>query len=59
MKTILIEEKLNPIRIKLKIPPFFKKSNRKKSGEVTVELYGDSQGRGLPELIGSCSEGKI
>ncbi|KAG8308659.1 SUMO1 sentrin specific peptidase 8, partial [Homalodisca vitripennis] len=27
--------------------------------KIKVELYADSQGKGLPEIIGSCSKGKI
>ncbi|KAG8286903.1 hypothetical protein J6590_048993 [Homalodisca vitripennis] len=27
--------------------------------KIKVELYTDSQGKGLPEIIGSCSKGKI
>ncbi|KAG8282430.1 SUMO1 sentrin specific peptidase 8 [Homalodisca vitripennis] len=35
------------------------KSNQKKIREVKVELYADSQGRELPEIVGKCSVGKI
>ncbi|XP_046688634.1 uncharacterized protein LOC124374474 [Homalodisca vitripennis] len=27
--------------------------------QVKVELYADSQGRGLPEIVGLCSKGKV
>ncbi|KAG8330056.1 hypothetical protein J6590_072679 [Homalodisca vitripennis] len=54
----------SPISIKPRTTSISKPTPRGKENEYSVksmdvEFYSDSHGRGLPELIGACSKGKI